>query len=77
MVEGRAVTAREGGVISGVLLYSTKHNMISCLAVDEEHSRNGVSYAHVYDRQTRQNRRLNGIDSPRGLTETRCAAAIV
>lgn len=43
MDERRAICAKDGGKIVGVLLFSKKHNMICCLGVSPEHRRRGIA----------------------------------
>lgn len=43
MDERRALCAKDGGKIVGVLLFSKKHNMICCLGVAPEHRRRGIA----------------------------------
>lgn len=43
MDERRAICAKDGGKIVGVLLFSKKHNMICCLGVAPEHRRRGIA----------------------------------
>lgn len=45
MDEGRALCVKEGEEIAGVLLFSTKHNMICCMAVAPEYRRRGIGSA--------------------------------
>ena len=45
MDEGRALCVRDGDKVAGVLLLSTKHNMICCMAVAPEHRRRGIGSA--------------------------------
>ncbi len=41
----RALCVKENGAVIGVLLFSRKHNMICCLAVDPLHRRKGAASA--------------------------------
>lgn len=45
MEEGRALCVRDGDKVAGVLLFSTKHNMICCMAVALEYRRQGIGSA--------------------------------
>lgn len=45
MSEQRAVGVKYADKIVGVLLFSKKHNMICCLAVDPEYRRKGIASA--------------------------------
>ena len=45
MEERRALCVKDGNRITGVLLFSGKHNMICCLAVDPAYRRNGIASA--------------------------------
>lgn len=38
-----AICAKEQGKIVGILLFSIKHNMLSCIAVHPEHRRKGIA----------------------------------
>lgn len=56
MDEGRALCVKENGAVLGVLLFSTKHNMICCLAVAPEHRRKGVASALLAEALARLDR---------------------
>ena len=43
MDERRAICAKDGGKIAGVLLFSKKHNMICCLGVSPGYRRRGIA----------------------------------
>lgn len=45
MKQGRAICARDGEEIAGVLLFSFTHNMICCLAVSPERRNGGIGSA--------------------------------
>ena len=45
MEERRALCVKDGNRITGVLLFSGKHNMICCLAVDRAYRRKGIASA--------------------------------
>ncbi|MDE7361594.1 MAG: GNAT family N-acetyltransferase [Oscillospiraceae bacterium] len=45
MNENRALCVKEGAEIVGVLLFSTTHNMICCMAVSPSHRRKGIASA--------------------------------
>lgn len=45
MNRGEAVCMKDGDEIAGVLLFSSKHSMICCLAVAPEYRRRGVASA--------------------------------
>lgn len=45
MGEKRALCVKADGEIIGVLLFSTKHNMICCLAVSPAHRKEGIASA--------------------------------
>lgn len=45
MEQHRALCVKDGGKVTGVLLFSKTHNMICCLAVDPAHRRNGIASA--------------------------------
>ncbi|HWQ57576.1 MAG TPA: GNAT family N-acetyltransferase [Clostridia bacterium] len=47
MERGSAICAAQGNVIVGVLLFSKKHNMLSCLAVAPECRRLGIARAMI------------------------------
>lgn len=56
MDEGRALCVKENSAVIGVLLFSTKHNMICCLAVAPEQRRKGVASALLREALTRLDR---------------------
>lgn len=43
MSEQRALCVKDGNTVTGVLLFSKKHNMICCLAVSPDHRRKGIA----------------------------------
>lgn len=61
MAEGRALCAKEAGEIIGVLLFSTKHNMICCLAVSPNHRKKGAAALLLTEA-------LNRLDRTRNIT---------
>lgn len=63
MGENRALCAKEGAEIVGVLLFSRKHNMICCLAVSPPHRRRGIAAALL-------ERALGELDRTRDITVT-------
>lgn len=56
MDEGRALCVKENGAVIGVLLFSVKHNMICCLAVEPEQRRKGVASALLREALARLDR---------------------
>ena len=56
MNESRALCVKESGTVIGVLLFSTKHSMICCLAVAPEHRRKGVASALLREALARLDR---------------------
>lgn len=56
MNEGRALCVKENGTVVGVLLFSTKHNMICCLAVAPEKRRKGIASALLREALARLDR---------------------
>lgn len=63
MNENRALCVKEGAEIVGVLLFSTTHNMICCLAVSPKHRRRGIAAALL-------ERALGELDRTRDITVT-------
>lgn len=61
MGRGEALCVQEGGQVVGVLLYSSKHNMICCLAVDPACRRRGYASALLAEA-------LRGLDRTRDIT---------
>lgn len=43
MERGSAICALDGKMVVGILLFSTKHNMLSCMAVHPEYRRKGIA----------------------------------
>lgn len=41
--DGRAICATDGNMVVGILLFSIKHNMLSCLAVHPEYRRQNIA----------------------------------
>lgn len=60
---GSALCAKVDGVIVGILLYSVKHNMLSCMAVHPDHRRRGVAKALIIEM-------LKRLDRSRDITVT-------
>lgn len=63
MDERRAICAKDGGKIVGVLLFSKKHNMICCLGVAPEHRRRGIASGLL-------EKALHELDPARDITVT-------
>ena len=63
MDERRALCAKDGGKIVGVLLFSKKHNMICCLGVSPEHRRRGIASGLL-------EKALDELDPARDITVT-------
>ena len=61
MGRGEALCVREDGQVVGVLLYSSKHNMICCLAVDPACRRRGYASALLAEA-------LRSLDRTRDIT---------
>lgn len=58
---GEALCMKDGEYIAGVLLFSSKHNMICCLAVAPEYRRKGVASAMLFEA-------LDRLDTSRDIT---------
>ena len=63
MGENRALCVKKADAVVGVLLLSTKHNMICCLAVVPEYRRNGIASALL-------EKALTELDRSRDITVT-------
>lgn len=63
MNENRALCAKEGADIVGVLLFSVTHNMICCLAVSPAQRRKGIASALMTEA-------LERLDHSRNITVT-------
>lgn len=56
MGRGEAVCMKDGDEIAGVLLFSSKHSMICCLAVDPRYRRRGAASAMLTEALSRMDR---------------------
>ena len=63
MDERRALCAKDGGKLVGVLLFSKKHSMICCLGVSPEHRRRGIASGLL-------EKALDELDPARDITVT-------
>lgn len=57
MARGEAICMKAGDEIAGVLLFSSKHSMICCLAVDPGYRRRGAASAMLTEALSRLDRR--------------------
>jgi len=63
MRRGEAICMKDGDKIAGVMLFSSKHNMICCLAVAPEYRRRGAASAMLTEA-------LSMLDHSRPITVT-------
>ncbi|MBD5551676.1 MAG: GNAT family N-acetyltransferase [Lachnospiraceae bacterium] len=63
MGRGEALCVKDGVKVVGVLLYSRKHNMLCCLAVDSDYRKLGIASALILEA-------LRNLDRSRNITAT-------